>query len=163
MRKGMINDMKQIRTPREWFNEHVDAGQLYDSILKSLGEAVREDSKDMDEENYIGLVQDIVSSGAGQYTPYYALEYFDYDIDIENINYDEYERVIDELDSFTWELENIINDEVASKLGATVQFGYWESDGTFCLMSFYNVDEYKKNKEEVEAYLNGEKEFDGLE
>lgn len=76
------------------------------------------------------------------------------DIDVENTEQYDFEEVLDKLDSFTGELEGIINDKVASKLGATVQFGSWE-DGTFCLMSFYNIDEYKKNKERVKAHLNG--------
>ena len=147
--------MRQTKTPREWFDAYADGFKLSESILKSLSDAVREDSIDIDGENYIGLVQDIVSSGIGQYIPYYALEDFDYEIDTDNFEQYDYERVIDELESFTWELENIINDEVASKVGATVQFGYWESDGAFCMMAFYSIEKYKEAKEEIELFLKG--------
>lgn len=148
--------MKRTKTPREWYNEHVDRGELFDSITKSMADAVREDSLDMGGEVYVGLVQDIISSGHGRYIPFYALEYFDYDIDTENTEKYSLESVLNELDSFTVELEDIIEDDLLKGSNIEVVFDYWESDGTFCLMCLISKEDYESNKKKYEAYVNGD-------
>ena len=127
--------MKQTKTPREWYEAHVNVGMLVESVKLSIAEAVNNDSMDMDGENYLGLVYDIVSSRSGNYIPFYALEYFDYEIDTDNIEQYDFEEVLYELDGFTSELEEIINDEIGYEVDVEVQFGYWEADGTYCMMA----------------------------
>lgn len=146
--------MKQTKTPREWYDEYTDRGELFDSIIKSMADAVRENSLSDDGETYVGLVYDIISSGHGQYIPFYALEYFDYDVDMDNIEKYDLEDVLGELDKFTAELEIIIEDDLLKGSNVEVGYNYWESDGSFCLMCFITKEDYESNKSQYEAFMN---------
>ena len=139
--------MKITKTPREWFDTYINKKKLLNDIINSIEEAVQNDSTDMDGENYLGFVHEIVGGNNGQYIPFYALEYFDYKgIDTDNIDKYNLDEVIDELDSFTYELENIINDKVVQGTGIDVFFGYWEADNSYCMMATINKDDYNRLK-----------------
>lgn len=155
--------MNRTKTPKEWYHEHVDRGKLFDSIIMSMVEAVREGSLDNEGDAYMGLVDDIINSSHGQFIPVLALEYFDYDIDTENPEQYDFEEVLNELDSFTAELEDIINDNIIKGTNIEVRFGHWESDGTFCLMCFITKEDYKANKERYEAFMSGKDFFNPFE
>lgn len=148
--------MKRTLTPREWFDTYVNKEKLLKDIVNAIDEAVQNDSTDYDDENYLGLVHDIVGGANGRYIPFYALQYFNYeDIDIDNIEQYDIEYVQDELDSFTIDLEQIINREIASEIGARVEFNYWDSDGSYCMLVYINVDDYKRLNNEFEALNSG--------
>ena len=148
--------MKRTLTPREWFNTYVNKEKLLKDIVNAIDEAVQNDSTDYDGENYLGLVHDIVGGANGHYIPFFALQYFNYEgIDTDNI--DKYNPVeaLDELDSFTYELENIINDTVVQGTGIDVFFGYWEADNSYCMMATINKDDYNHLKDRF-SVLNGD-------
>lgn len=115
--------------------------------------AVQNDSTDYDGENYLGLVHDIVGGANGRYTPFYALQYFNYEgIDTDNIDKYNLDEVIDELDSFTYELESIINDSIMQDTGINVFFGYWEADNSYCMMATINKDDYSRLKDKFSVF-----------
>lgn len=147
--------MERTKSPREWFDSYVQKGRLLNSIMKSISEIVKKENMDVDGEVYIGLVNDVVSGNNGQYVPFYALEYFDYDIDTENIEQYDLGDVIDELDGFTGELADIINEEILYGMNVSVHFGYWESDGSYCMMVFIPKDVYEKGMERFKEYMSG--------
>lgn len=136
--------MRQTKTAQEWFDTYVNKDKLKASILKGIEEAVTNDSVD-EGGMFLGLVHEVVGGNNGRYIPFYALEYFDYEnIDTDNIEMYNLEYVYDELNSFTYRLESLINKHIAEELGVMVNFGHWEADGTYCLMvsghvhTFYN-------------------------
>lgn len=137
--------MKKTLTPREWFNTYVNKDRLLKDITNAIDEAVQNDNMDFDGENYLGLVHDIVSGSNGRYIPFLALQYFDYDIDMDNDKYT-FDEVVDELDNFTHELEEIINNEVLQGTGIRVFFGHWEFDSSYCMMATINKNVLNANK-----------------
>lgn len=148
--------MKRTLTPREWFNTYVNKEKLLKDIVNAIDEAVQNDSTDYDGENYLGLVHDIVGGANGHYIPFFALQYFDYKgIDTDNIDKYNLVEALDELDSFTYELENIINDTVVQDTGIDVFFGYWEADNSYCMMATINKDDYNHLKDKF-SVLNGD-------
>lgn len=144
--------MKRTLTPREWFDTYVSKDMLLKDIVNAIDEAVQNDSTDYDG-NYLGLVHDIVGGANGQYIPFYALQYFNYeDIDIDNIDKYNLDEVIDELDSFTYELESIINNSVVQDTGINIFFGYWEADNSYCMMATINKDNYSRLKDKFNIF-----------
>lgn len=145
--------MKRTLTPKEWFDTYVNKEKLLKDIINAIDEAVQNGSTDMDGENYLGFVHEIVGGNNGQYVPFYALEYFDYkDIDTDNIDKYNLDEVIDELDSFTYELENIINDRVVQGTGINVFFGYWEADNSYCMMATIDKDDYNRLRDKFSVF-----------
>lgn len=136
--------MRRTKTPREWFDAYVKKDKLLDSIMGAMADAVREEN--LIDDTYVGLVHDIIGGNNGQYIPFYALEYFDYeDVDTDNIEQYNLDYVYDELDSFTAELEDIINNEVINGTNISVSFGYWDTDGTYCMMCHISREDYDDN------------------
>lgn len=132
--------MKRTLTPFEWFLKHVDGERLLSDTLNALKEAVDFNYTD-DDGNYLALVSDIVSSGHGQYIPLLALEYFDYETEDDLDEYD-LEETINELECFTGQLADIINEKIFNeKVG--VHFGFWEADGSYCLMAILPKENLK--------------------
>src|SRR5690606_20833947 len=143
--------MIRIQTPQQWFDENVDIQKLRVSVINSMIEAVNYEN--LEDNTYIALVHDIISGANGQYIPYYALEYFGYELNTSNIEQYDYESTIYELDSFTDELAEIINDALAI-YHVKVRFGYWDADGTYCMMAY--MDEF--NYVDTEFYDEEEEE-----
>lgn len=145
--------MIRTLTPIEWFNEYVDLNKLQLNIIESMADAIR--NGNLEDNTYVALVQDIVSSGHGNRIPYLALEYFDYaEVDLDSYDYEYYEDVVDELEKFTSELAEIIEGELNNGIG--IQFGYWDADGTYCMMAYINKDDFEEMKHEMYEWLDDE-------
>lgn len=148
----LMTELKRTVSPREWFEKNViDMDKLRKSVVSAIEEAVQYGNKE--DGTYFALVQDIINGQHGHYIPYLALEYFDYDIDTDNAEQYDYDSVLWELDVFAGELEQIITEEL--DLGINVGFGYWEADGTYCLMAYLDENEYEEIKEQYESFMNG--------
>lgn len=151
--------MIRVKTPREWFDAYVNKDKLLDAIMGAMADAVREGN--LIDDTYVGLVYDIIGGNYGQYIPFYALEYFDYeDVDTDNIEQYNLDYVYGELDSFTAELADIINNEVINGTNISVSFGYWDADGTYCLMCHISREDVEQY-EELMRSCNVGHEFEG--
>lgn len=139
-----MTELKRGVSPREWFNDSVNIDKLRKSVISAIEESVNYDNKE--DGVYFALVHDIVNSHHGQYIPYFALEYFGYDIDTDNTEQYDFDDIYWELDRFTSELEQIIKEELA--VGINVGFGYWDSDGTYCLIAYLDENEYEELQEQ---------------
>ena len=135
----MIN-MKRTLTPREWFEENVNIDKLRQAVINAIEEVVYYENEE--DGKYIALVHDIVSGNNGHYIPYYALEYFGYEVDHENDDFGYYDSLIWELDEFAGELANILNEEL--NLNAAVSFEYWDFDGSYSLVAYIDKDVYEE-------------------
>jgi hypothetical protein len=137
----MVNMIK-TQTPQQWFDENVNAEKLAVSVKESMEESIR--FENLEDETYVALVHDIVGGANGQYIPYYALEYFGYELNTNNIEQYDLDSTMWELDVFANELAEIINDNVLSDSDIKVQFGYWDADGSYSLIAYLDsslVDE----------------------
>lgn len=142
--------MIKTQTPQQWFNENVNVEKLRESVIGAVMEAVNYEN--LEDDTYIALVHDVIGGANGQYIPYYALEYFGYELNTDNIEQYDYESTMWELDSFTDELAEIINDALNID-HVNVGFGYWDADGTYCLMAYmdrYNYIDTEFYEEEEE-------------
>jgi hypothetical protein len=131
-----MEEVKQTLTPQEWFDKNINIKYLSDAVMRDIKDSVI--NENVEDDTYIALVHDIVSGSMGRYIPYYALEYFDYEVDVDYIERYDFESIIWELDKFSYELADIINDNLG--LDVKVQFGYWDADGTYCLMAYLGKD-----------------------
>jgi hypothetical protein len=142
--------MIKTQTPQQWFEENVNVEKLRESVIGAVMEAVNYDN--LEDDTYIALVHDVIGGANGQYIPYYALEYFGYELNTDNIEQYDYESTLWELDTFTSELAEIINEALAID-HVKVDFGYWDADGSYCLMAFmdrYNYVDTEFYEEEEE-------------
>lgn len=131
--------MIKTQTPQQWFDEYVDIQKLRPKVINSMIEAVNYES--VEDDTYIALIHDVIGGANGQYIPYYALEYFGYELNTNNIEQYNYESTMYELDTFTDELAEIINDALAIE-HVKVAFGYWDADGTYCMMAYMDRYDY---------------------
>jgi hypothetical protein len=142
--------MIKTQTPQQWFEENVNVEKLRESVIGAVMEAVNYEN--LEDDTYIALVHDVIGGANGQYIPYYALEYFGYELNTDNIEQYDYESTLWELDTFTSELAEIINEALAID-HVKVDFGYWDADGSYCLMAFmdrYNYVDTEFYEEEEE-------------
>jgi len=144
--------MIKTMTPKQWFEEYVNIEKLRKSVISSMEEAVN--FENLEDDTYVALVHDIISGANGHYIPYYALEYFGYELNTDNVEQYDFESTIWELDTFTDELAEIINDALGLD-EVKVSFGYWEADGTYCMMAYMDRYVYEDMKEESELFSNG--------
>lgn len=136
--------MIQVLTPRQWFEENVDITKLREDIINSLTDSVRNEVHN--DEFYYSNVHDIIDGKNGTHIPFYALEYFGYELNTNDVEQYDLEKVMQELDDFTGELEEIIESYIHESI--KVSFGEWESDGTYCFMAFMNKSEFDENRVE---------------
>lgn len=141
--------MIKTQTPQQWFNEHVDIYKLQTSVIQSMADSIR--NENIEDDTYVAHVHDIVGGANGQYIPFYALEYFGYELNTRNIEQYDYESVMWELDNFSNELSNIINKELDNDI--SVNFGYWDADGSYCLMAFMDKYIYQASKDESFSFI----------
>jgi hypothetical protein len=144
--------MKETITAEQWVYENVSITTLIDSIVSSLREAIAQEN--CEDGTYTALVYDIVSGSAGQYAPAYALKFFNYDgIDTDNLdNIEDVEFIHDELESYAGKVASVLNNLLPSEIN--VGFGYWESDGTYCLMAYLDEQEYLNHKDESHNFIS---------
>lgn len=132
--------MIKTKTPEQWIEENVDIDKLTKKIYSALGEAVR--FNNVEDEFYVAHVHDVVNGNNGQYVPYFALEYFGYEMN--NQEYD-LDTVVWELETFSTDIAELINGRINSPV--KVVFGVWESDGSYSLLAILNKNHYEDNKE----------------
>jgi len=136
-------------SPQQWFDEYVNVERLTKSVISSMTESINNDN--IEDDTYIALVNDIISSGNGQYIPFLALEYFGYELNTDNIEQYDLESALWELDNFTGELADIIKEALG--LGIDIQFGHWDADGTYCMMALMDKYTFEENREESYSFI----------
>lgn len=141
--------MIQTQTPQQWFDENVNIDKLQESIIASMIDAIQ--NENIEDTTYVALVHDIVGGANGIYIPYYALEFFGYELNTHNIEQYDSESTYYELDKFTSELADIINKNLPNDI--QVGFGYWDADGSYCLMAYLDKETYEAEKDESFSFI----------
>lgn len=143
--------MKQTMTAEQWVESRVSIVALEKDVVSSLIEAIH--NENLEDGTYIGLVYDIVSGSAGQYAPAFALKFFDFEgVDTDNLdNIEDVEFIHDELELYASKVADIINEKLPNEV--SVSFGYWEADGTYCLMAYLDEQEYLNHKDESHNFI----------
>lgn len=144
--------MKQTLTAEQWVDNNVNVEKLQRDVVKALREAIIQGWTD--EYTYTALVYDIVNGHHGIYIPAFALQFFEYEgIDTDDMdNIEGVEYIHDELEYYAGEVASVINRLLPNEVN--VSFGYWDSDGTYCLMAHLDEVELENYKDESHNFIS---------